>query len=117
MQRKSNIMLHGLVEPPQEVLKFVDPDAQLDVRRVFRVGKSNRPNGRPRRVKIVPGSDAAVHQFLNSLKRKKICKPNSCIRLYPQTKRVEAEFERRKSDGESIRMKFVSGVPTIKPSN
>ncbi|KAK9882516.1 hypothetical protein WA026_021863 [Henosepilachna vigintioctopunctata] len=135
-QRKSNIMLHGWVEPPQdvsvevvaqidiqnveEILKFVDPDAQLDVRRVFRVGKFNNTSS-----ENSPEFQCSVHHILiRSEQLKKYRKhPNlfvasDCTRQQKDNfKRVTAEFERRKSDGETIQMKFIRGVRTIKPLN
>ncbi|KAK9881262.1 hypothetical protein WA026_015386 [Henosepilachna vigintioctopunctata] len=120
MQRKSNIMLHGLVEPPQDVsvevgaqtdiqnvedvLQFVDNDAQLDVRRVFR--NLNRPNGKPRPVNIILGSDAAVHQFLF---RSKQLKNTENIQIYflhhilPPSKTITSNELKQNSEKERCR--------------
>lgn len=141
MQRRNNIMLYGLAEPSQDIaaevraqtdiksveeaLKFVNPDVQLDIKKVFRVGKSYASTGKPRPLKITLNSDAPVRQLLSrSGQLKKYRKhPNLFLssdctpRQNEYFKRVKAEFERRKNDGESVQMRFVRGVPTIKPLN
>lgn len=137
-KRKKNVIIYGLneseamnvVERVEQdyqgvctIFQYIDVDVSLkdDRARVFRLGKFDPSSDRPRPLKISLDNWEDALKVLRKSKQLRSADNFSHLTIASDKtprqsayfRKIKAEVEKRKSDGENVELKFVKGVPRI----